>query len=832
MRLADTVRACRYADSGDRKTLAVKYRRSDRALALCKFVAGEAQLLSCVCNIDQRKRWERLAIVPVEVDPVTRLYTRDFARQMAKALMKERGHINCGLAVIRLVGLSVLASDQRSDIRQIRNNLFSALAFALGTSCIAAQHGTYSLLVFSPDITSEAEVKARFNDAFVFTRGIVSDVLAVSQLRFVAGMVYERPERADFDRMERQAEQLGGLWRNSPVDIVAFFDKGDNWMDLQNLSPEAQVRIHPEEMERPLAEWEKTAAMDCMSEMILAEDFGQAMQGVLKCLGGYYRADRIYLLHLEGRTQAVTMPYEWTAQDRKSLSQVVSGMKAERFPLLIRCQEEQAPVYLSKMKKPDPTLGYSLEEPWHFLVYPIIGESGTEYYLCVENARYHISDSAVIGKLAPLILKERERYRMEKRTRFWRQHGFQGDLPNLRTYMEEIRKFNSDAYSSMGTICIDVPQLSVLNSRMGFEYGRGILWYIRQTVEELFGKDCLFRTWDAEFAVLCPNIASRVFEGRCIRLKGMLERRYPKEVRVGYVWATGSFNGKDLVDEAHEIMCLNDTDYRSQESMLSAGMYLYNEDQNERKIVKTGRLTVFFQPKVNLVTGRVMGGEALVRGTDSDGGLVLPEDFLPQMKEVGTIRNLDFFVLERVFSYLDMWIGQGMDPLPISINFAKETLMSDFALASFLAIQSRYPQVSPELIEIEIDADLRESEYDRIREQMAALREWGVRFSLDQFGRNDPDFTIFRNLSFHVIKLDRRLVREISKDEEIQNLVKEIAGICDGGGMSCVAVGVESMEQISNLIRSGCIRAQGFYYDRPLPAEMFRRKYLHTKEGE
>ena len=97
----------------------------------------------------------------------------------------------------------------------------------------------------------------------------------------------------------------------------------------------------------------------------------------------------------------------------------------------------------------------------------------------------------------------------------------------------------SDRYSSMGAVCLDMPNLSILNSSLGFEYGSRLLWYRLQDHGGLFGPNWIFRTWDAEFVALCPDTTQQVFEGRCARLRGMLQQRYPKELRLGRAWADG-----------------------------------------------------------------------------------------------------------------------------------------------------------------------------------------------------------------------------------------------------------------------------------------------------
>ena len=88
----------------------------------------------------------------------------------------------------------------------------------------------------------------------------------------------------------------------------------------------------------------------------------------------------------------------------------------------------------------------------------------------------------------------------------------------------------------MGAVCLDIPSLSAINSRFGFEYGSRMLWYVAKTLSELFGSALLFRTWDTEFVIFCSNTTREVFVGYCGRLRSILQRRYPGQVRIGRAW--------------------------------------------------------------------------------------------------------------------------------------------------------------------------------------------------------------------------------------------------------------------------------------------------------
>ena len=124
--------------------------------------------------------------------------------------------------------------------------------------------------------------------------------------------------------------------------------------------------------------------------------------------------------------------------------------------------------------------------------------------------------------------------------------------------------------------------------------------------------------------------------------------------------------------------------------------------QEVEEAMHGGRFLVYFQPKIEIRTGALYGAEVLVRGMREDGSLVLPGQFIEQLEQTGAIRNLDYFVLDRTLFFLDRWRGEGMGELHVSVNLSRVTLFSPSALASLLAIHSRYPAVPAECIEFEI----------------------------------------------------------------------------------------------------------------------------------
>lgn len=785
-------------------------------------------LFATTKRISQRQKWEKDLGTEVIKDPITRLYSRYTFRDMAEMLMgkKEKGF--CGMALIQVIGLSQMYGGAKEKVDRLRCYMLTAFGVALDPTCVMGQHSLDKLLVFFPDMPSEEKMRELLKGAFEYVRSVLAETVDADKFRFIAGAVCSDIRQANYDSMQGAASRLCENWWNASFDKVAFPEDSEDWRwkELKRDAEDDRLCTPVQDMGRPLTEPEKDVALGCVSAMLMSDSLDYSMQMVLGYLGDFYRADRTYIMQLSEKSGMVTMPCEWTSVGKHSIQQVISGLVVSRLPILEKCLEKKCPLFLTRdLKSEDKEKG-----PWRFMIFPMTTNGQVESFLCVENARENASEAALPLYLIPCLLREKEKY---QRVRFKSFEavgkgllGKHEDLPNLRSYMEVIHEFTSENYTSMGAVAVDVPELPSMNSNFGFEYGNRLLWYVTNTIENIFGASNLFRTWETEFVMLCPNTTQKIFADRCTRLRNTLQNRYPGKIRVGHTWEQGVFSGKGLVEEARSIMKCERVAYKAPPAERSL-----ERKHSFANSLQAGKFTVFFQPKINMLTGALVGAEALVRGIDDGGTVIPPIKFLEDMEESGSIRDMDLYILDQTMRLLDLWREQGLSLVPVSVNFSRVTLFDSAALASVLAIQSRYPQLDPGLLEIEITESAGNISQATLNDIMDKFREFGLRFSMDDFGSKYSNLSVFTNVHFDTVKLDRSLVMDMTRNEMSQMLIRDIVKICNAGGMKCIAEGVETREQIALLTQAGCVYAQGFYYDRPMPADEFRIKYLFNREG-
>lgn len=780
-------------------------------------------LFAYLIRLDPARHFDQIIRSGAQRDRVSRLFTQEAVQRMAEILFSDRKNGNRAVAVLQVLGLE---KQLPGGADRMRCSIAAGLSLVLGGSCLLGQYSPNQVIAVFPDVVEKDALRRRLEEAIAALRRMLSPAASCSGLRFITGVDLMPAATANYRSMLAQAARVCAFWWNAATDTVAFSQEREpgDWAYWTSVDGEDCVAVHASEMERPLTEPEKDVALDCVSTMLAARTLDASLMGVLQTIGVYYRADRVYTLMLVENRHAVVMTFEWTSGGKRSIQQVVSGMQLERFPLLKQCMEERAPLFLTRNFPVGNGAAGARKHPWHFTVLPLIRDQQQEVigFLCMENARKHPADTAVFGTLIPFMLQQRERFHTEGLTSGPGPERLMG-LPDLRAYLEARCSLNSEHYSSMGVVSLDIPGLADISSRHSFEYGSRMLWYVSNTLAELFGPALLFRIREAEFVAFSPNTTREVFLGRCGRLRSILQRRYPKLIRIGRAWADGVFTGRRLASEAKEAMRVERTGHTAEFPSIAVGVENYS---TVGEAMQDGRFTVYFQPKIDLRTGTLSGAEALVRGLDEDGTIIPPAQFIEYLEESGMIRDLDLFALDQSLAQADQWRIAGLGVVPMAVNLSRTTLVHPSTLASVLAIQSRYPDIPASALELEVTergGGIETSEFQAIVER---FHDCGLRLSLDDFGSQYANLLLFTSVKFDAVKIDRSLMLDLADNPIAQTLVQDIVQICRTHHMNCVAEGVENQEQLDILRKMDCPCVQGYYFDRPLPAGAFEEKYL------
>lgn len=780
-------------------------------------------MFACFVDCQKRKEWEMLLPEEYSRERKNRLYKQSVMKELCGQLLQQKDNSVCAAACIEVLGAGSLKEGGEPSGNGTVGEIFMALTYCLGPDCIACQYKENAILVFFPRVHSKFGVKRRIEDAFGYVRMTMYGTPGLDAVRFISGTAVEEISSADMEIMSMKCAYLCAVWKNAAMDTVVFPNE-DEWSWLNMGVKRQDAKLEEEHTEAVPSKATKDAVLECVTSMLMSDSLEESVRNALRCLGAYYKANRTYILSLSNDSQEVTMISEWVKTGKNSIRQIMSGLQIQKVPLLSRCMKEGKALFM-KSSANAFTCHNGQESCWRFSAVPMKQEGRIRGFLCVENSREHIAESALLYALIPYLFNEYRRFRKGTGMRKQYKEDVLNRIPNLRTYTDVVYSMNSDVYSSLGAVALDIPNFSALNGQFGFEYGWELLEYIAETLNGLFAKGFVFRTWDAEFVVLVPNTILEVFNGRSNRLRTMIQRRYPHQVRIGYTWSDGIFSARKLVREAKAIMRCEEV----REAAPGKAGLLEGSWPHEKSDISSKSFLLYLQPKVDMRDGGLMGAEALVRGMDENGKIIPPVQFIEQLEESGGIRDLDYFMLESVLHQLSQWKRQGLEDVDISVNISRYTLFSPTVLASVLAVFSHYPDIDPRQIELEITETGGDMETATMTEIVDAFREFDIGFELDDFGSQYANVSVFSNIKFNTIKLDRSLINNLPDNEISRLLVKNIAEICRTFGMKCVAEGVETQIQKEVLLEAGCVYGQGYYFDRPMPAWKFEEKYLKDK---
>ena len=230
--------------------------------------------------------------------------------------------------------------------------------------------------------------------------------------------------------------------------------------------------------------------------------------------------------------------------------------------------------------------------------------------------------------------------------------------------------------------------------------------------------------------------------------------------------------------------------------------------------VKKREFIPYFQPKVNMKTGELVGFEALCRWIH-DGRFIFPDQFIPVLDKEGLIHELDMAIFRETCSIIKEWNDIGLVPPRVSTNFSRKNLfVSDIEKLIYDTIIESGIDVTD--IEIEITESVQEAETARLIEFVRNLKNYGIHISIDDFGTGYSSLMLIHNIDADVLKIDKSFVDSIPGEHKSEVLIESIINIAQNLNMSLIAEGVETPEQGRELLRLGCRNAQGYYYSKPV----------------
>ncbi|MDI3074495.1 EAL domain-containing protein [Clostridioides difficile] len=405
-------------------------------------------------------------------------------------------------------------------------------------------------------------------------------------------------------------------------------------------------------------------------------------------------------------------------------------------------------------------------------------------------------------------------------------------IGNQNKFYRECSKYLLDKPSLNYTIVyFDINNFKMINDTFGYEFGDNLLITIAKALkEELTEGEVYARLSSDYFAIFCDykngkNKLIRKIDSIRNNIESNLSIVFEISLCVGiYFVEEGEVDIQKAVNKANMA--------RSVAKGKNINYAIYNEDVRNKlseesmilddikiALVKN-QFEVYYQPKFSLVTGEMIGSEALIRWNHPEHGFISPAVFIPIAEKSKLILKIGRFVFEKVCNDLSEWKKQGKKIVPVSINLSRVELYQP-DIVKFINKTIQMYNLSSDLIEIEITETVAINELNILKNVLNELRKYGFSISMDDFGTGYSSISCLRDMPIDILKLDKSFLNGIEHDERSRNIAKSIVSLAKSLDLVVIIEGVESKEQAELMKQFGCDLVQGFYFARPMPAKNF-----------
>ena len=418
---------------------------------------------------------------------------------------------------------------------------------------------------------------------------------------------------------------------------------------------------------------------------------------------------------------------------------------------------------------------------------------------------------------------ERERELLEQ-LHLCREYDQLTGLYNREFFCKKTAERLSGDPAELQIVCIDIQGFKLINDLYGLEHGDEVLRELAQGLRDAF-PECgglIARLYNDLFAMCVPQMAIEELERRISALFSALSVDVKLTPAVGVCLVTdNSVSVSRLCDWAMMALTSIKGNYRTHISTYDSGLRTHFLKEQEivtqaEAALANREFEVYYQPKYNMITGKVVGAEALVRWNKPGKGIISPGEFIPVFEHNGFIKELDRYVWETTASQMDAWIRKGYAPLPVSVNVSRLDTFDD-DLCSIMEDLLQRHSLAAAHFQLEITESAFVSRPEEVTNTMTDLHKVGFTILMDDFGSGYSSLNMLKDLNVDVLKLDMRFLDRT--DRRSRDIVESVVRMCRWLDVSVIAEGVENLDQVNFLLKIGCIYAQGFYYSKPIPAQ-------------
>ncbi|QSX06414.1 EAL domain-containing protein [Sedimentibacter sp. zth1] len=381
-------------------------------------------------------------------------------------------------------------------------------------------------------------------------------------------------------------------------------------------------------------------------------------------------------------------------------------------------------------------------------------------------------------------------------------------------------------------VCLDVEKFKLINDLYGLEEGDKILKTIAKCIKlNMNSEKSVFGRLYADHFALCFE----KFDGYLDKLVYLTKNcfaNYPIDlnviVKLGfYEVENHTITVNKMCDRANLAIDSIKGNYKKIYAFYQEN--LRNELIEEQEIVnemykalKNEQFNVYYQPKCNLITGEVIGAEALVRWNHPKKGILTPNKFIKIFEKSGFITNMDEFVWESVCRQLRKWLDSGYKIVPISVNISRIDIYNKNLCNTVASVLRKY-SIPADLLHIEITETAYTENPKQLIEIIRKLKKIGIIIEMDDFGDGYSSLNMLSEVPVDILKLDLKFLNPTNKKDSNKNIIKSIIYMANELNLEVIAEGIEHSDQIKYLLNLGCNIGQGYFFSKPVEPYEFEK---------
>lgn len=578
---------------------------------------------------------------------------------------------------------------------------------------------------------------------------------------------------------------------------------------------------------------EKTV-MECISMLHQTKNMHFALDQILGKIGRVLQAERAYIFEISEEQMSNT--HEWCRDDITPQISELQNLPVEGEGQWVSSHHNgsgtmMGDVDLLKEKYPEECAALERQGISRLIVVPLELEGRLLGYLGLDNP-----PAALLEYATPLLstlgyfISARIRREEDKRMldTLGQYDSLTGAL-NRQAFIHELEA-QEGKDCAVGIVCIDINGMKEINDVHGQPYGDKVLEQTAQYLVTLFGPGRLYRSGGDEFVILLPEIEYGELTALLRELRASLMQEVKYHVSVGFQWSSSCADMKKILSDAEQMMYVDKKhfyqDKQGTRYRHSGSDFLgLTKPGALEDLLEKGRFLIYFQPKFSVATQELMGAEALIRLKGSDGMIILPDQFIPQLEQARCISMIDFYVFEHVCRSMARWRKEGKPLYPVSVNFSRDSLTENQFQEHLLHVWKKY-DIPVELLEIEVTESMEESDGYDFSHVIEGIRKIGFPVAIDDFGAKHANLSLFTAIDFDVLKVDKSLVWQMIDNPKAQAIIQSGFDICKKMGIGMIAEGVETQAHLKALETLGCTGVQGYLFSKPLPQELYEEQYL------